>query len=248
MSKSTEEYLEALYTLTKDGETASTTAISKRLSVAPASVTEMLGKLSDDGYVNYQPYQGVTLTPKGFKVAEKMARKHRLLERFLHDMLGIGKDRVHEEACAMEHALSDETARALCQTLKHPDTCPDDGNPIPPCDLRFSSCEECQKWRGESLEKVGRREASVVSLSTLKEREEGKIAFIRGDSKVLRRLLDMGLTPGTKIKIARIAPLQGPVEIAVRGSKLALGEEVACNVFVEVAGAQVRLKTRHVTP
>jgi DtxR family Mn-dependent transcriptional regulator len=73
-------------------------------------------------------------------------------------------------------------------------------------------------------------------MSTLKEREEGKIAFIRGDSKVLRRLLDMGLTPGTKIKIARIAPLQGPVEIAVRGSKLALGGEVACNVFVEVAG------------
>jgi DtxR family Mn-dependent transcriptional regulator len=240
MSKSTEEYLEALYTLTKDGETASTTAIAKRLNVAPASVTEMLGKLSADGYVNYQPYQGVTLTPQGFKIAEKMARKHRLLERFLHDMLGIGRERVHEEACAMEHALSDETERALCQTLKHPDKCPDDENPIPPCDLKFSSCEECRKWRGESLEKVGRREASVVSMSTLKEREEGKISFIRGDSKVLRRLLDMGLTPGTKIRIARIAPLKGPVEIAVRGSKLALGEEVACNVFVEVTGAQVR--------
>jgi DtxR family Mn-dependent transcriptional regulator len=73
----------------------------------------------------------------------------------------------------------------------------------------------------------------VVSISTLKEREEGKIAFIRGDNRVLRRLLDMGLTPGTKISIARIAPLKGPVEISVRGSKLALGEEVACNVFVE---------------
>jgi DtxR family Mn-dependent transcriptional regulator len=235
MSKSSEEYLEALYTLTKDGETASTTAISKRLKVAPASVTEMLGKLSNEGYVNYQPYQGVTLTPKGFKIAEKMARKHRLLERFLHDMLGIGKSMVHDEACAMEHALSDETARALCQTLRYPDKCPDDGNPIPPCDLKFSSCEECRKWRGESLEKVDRRKANIVSISTLKEREEGKISFIRGDNKVLKRLLDMGLTPGTKIRISRIAPLKGPVEIAVRGSKLALGEEVACNVFVEKA-------------
>ena len=233
MSNSTEEYLEALYTLTKDGETASTTAISKRLKVAPASVTEMLGKLSDEGYVNYQPYQGVTLTSKGFKMAEKMARKHRLLERFLHDMLGIGKSKIHDEACAMEHALSDETARALCQTLKYPDKCPDDENPIPPCDLKFSSCEECRKWGGGSLERVSRRKASVVSISTLKEREEGKIAFIRGDNRVLRRLLDMGLTPGTKISIARIAPLKGPVEISVRGSKLALGEEVACNVFVE---------------
>ena len=233
MSNSTEEYLEALYTLTKDGETASTTAISKRLKVAPASVTEMLGKLSDEGYVNYQPYQGVTLTSKGFKMAEKMARKHRLLERFLHDMLGIGKSKIHDEACAMEHALSDETARALCQTLKYPDKCPDDENPIPPCDLKFSSCEECRKWGGGSLERVSGRKASVVSISTLKEREEGKIAFIRGDNRVLRRLLDMGLTPGTKISIARIAPLKGPVEISVRGSKLALGEEVACNVFVE---------------
>jgi DtxR family Mn-dependent transcriptional regulator len=233
MSNSTEEYLEALYTLTKDGETASTTAISKRLKVAPASVTEMLGKLSDEGYVNYQPYQGVTLTSKGFKMAEKMARKHRLLERFLHDMLGIGKSKIHDEACAMEHALSDETARALCQTLRYPDKCPDDENPIPPCDLKFSSCEECRKWEGKSLERVSRRKASVVSISTLKEREEGKIAFIRGDNRVLRRLLDMGLTPGTKISIARIAPLKGPVEISVRGSKLALGEEVACNVFVE---------------
>jgi DtxR family Mn-dependent transcriptional regulator len=233
MSKSREEYLEALYTLTKDGETASTTAISKRLKVAPASVTEMLGKLSNEGYVNYQPYQGATLTPKGFKIAEKMARKHRLLERFLHDMLGIGKSMVHDEACAMEHALSDETARALCQTLRYPDKCPDDGNPIPPCDLQFSSCEECRKWRGGSLEKVDRRKENIVSISTLREREEGKISFIRGDNKVLKRLLDMGLTPGTKIRISRIAPLKGPVEIAVRGSKLALGEEVACNVFVE---------------
>jgi DtxR family Mn-dependent transcriptional regulator len=233
MSKSTEEYLEALYNLTKDGETASTTAISKRLKVAPASVTEMLGKLSNEGYVNYQPYKGVTLTPEGFKMAEKMARKHRLLERFLHDMLGIGKSMVHDEACAMEHTLSDETARALCQRLKYPDKCPDDGNPIPPCDLKFSSCEECRKWGGGSLEKVERRKENIVSISTLKEREEGKIAFIRGDNKVLRRLLDMGLTPGAKISISRIAPLKGPVEIAVRGSKLALGEEIACNVFVE---------------
>jgi len=233
MSNSTEEYLEALYTLTKGGETASTTAVSKRLKVAPASVTEMLGKLADDGYVNYQPYQGVTLTTKGFKMAEKMARKHRLLERFLHDMLGIGKDRVHEEACAMEHALSDETARALCQTLKYPDTCPDDENPIPACDLKFSSCQECRKWEGDNLEKVSRRKTSVVSISAMREHEEGRISFIRGDNRVLRRLLDMGLTPGTKISVARIAPLKGPVEISVRGSKLALGEEVACNVFVE---------------
>jgi DtxR family Mn-dependent transcriptional regulator len=217
MSASTEEYLEALYTLTQDGAAASTSDISKRLNIAPASVTEMLKKLADNGYVNYSPYQGVTLTPKGF----------------LHDILHIGNDKVHKEACAMEHALSDETERALCQTLKSPDKCPDDGKVIPPCNLGFSSCDECRKWGPDNLEGVGRRKANVVSMSSLKEKQEGTIAFIRGDNKVLRRLLDMGLTPGTKIKVSRIAPLKGPVEIAVRGSKLALGDEIVCNVFVE---------------
>jgi DtxR family Mn-dependent transcriptional regulator len=236
MSTSTEEYLEALYTLTQNGKTASTTEISKRLKIAPASVTEMMRKLADSGYVNYSPYQGVTLTPKGFKIAEKMTRKHRLLERFLHDMLKIGNDKVHKEACAMEHALSDETERALCLTLKAPDKCPDDEKVVPPCDLGFSSCDECRKWDGSNLEEVGKRDASVVSVSTLKEKQEGTIAFIRGDNRVLRRLLDMGLTPGTKIMVSRIAPLKGPVEIAVRGSKLALGDEIACNVFIEKTG------------
>jgi len=69
-------------------------------------------------------------------------------------------------------------------------------------------------------------------MSTLKENQAVTVAFIRGDNKVLRRLLDMGLTPGTKIRVSRIAPLKGPVEIAVRGSKLALGDEIACNIFV----------------
>ncbi len=233
MSTSTEEYLEALYTLTQDSKRASTTAISKRLKIAPASVTEMLRKLANGGYVNYSPYQGATLTPKGFEIAEKMTRKHRLLERFLHDKLKIGNDRVHDEACEMEHVLSDETARALCQTLKSPDKCPDDEKAIPPCDFGFSSCAECRKWGGDSLEKVGRRRANLVSMSALKENQEGTIAFIRGDNKVLRRLLDLGLTPGTKISVSRIAPLKGPMEIFVRGSRLALGAEIVSNVFIE---------------
>jgi len=235
MSTSTDEYLEALYNLTQEGKPASTSAISKRLNIAPASVTEMLQKLASNDYVNYLPYQGVTLTPKGFQIAEKMTRKHRLLERFLHDVLKIGNEKVHKEACDMEHALSDETARAMCQTLKSPDKCPDDGQVIPPCDLGFSSCDECRKWGQDNLEKIGKRKTNVVSMSALKEDQEGLVSFIRGDNKVLRRLLDLGLTPGTKIKVSRVAPLKGPMEIACRGSRLALGDEIACNVFVEKA-------------
>ena len=138
MSVSTEEYLEALYNLTQGGKTATTSEIAKHLKVSPASVTDMLRKLADRGLLNYSPYQGVTLTGEGLKAAAKMTRKHRLLERFLHDILKIGNDSVHEEACKMEHGLSDKAERALCLTLKAPDKCPDDEKLIPACELAFS--------------------------------------------------------------------------------------------------------------
>ncbi|MCX7911575.1 MAG: metal-dependent transcriptional regulator [Dehalococcoidales bacterium] len=233
MSASSEEYMEAIYALTQNGRRASTSEISRRLDVSPASVTEMLKKLADSGYVNYSPYQGVTLTPEGTRLAGKMVRRHRLLERFLHDLLKIGNDRVHKEACEMEHALSDETERALCQTLHAPSKCPDDAALIPACDLAFSSCAECRRFRGKNLEEIGRRDANLVCVGSLGENQEGTVAFIRGDNRTLRRLLDMGLTPGTRLKVLRVAPLGGPVEIEVRGSRLALGDEIACNIFVK---------------
>ena len=233
MSNSTEEYLEAIYNLSQNGQTATTSAISKRLNIAPASATEMLRKLADEEYVNYSPYQGATLTSKGLSIGERITRKHRLLERFLHDTLKIGNDKVHAEACAMEHALSDEAERALCQALKVPDKCPDDAKTIPPCNLDFSSCQECKEWGEDNFEAVQKRKTNVVALSSLKEKQQGTIAFIRGDNRVLRRLNDMGLTPGTRIAINRIAPLKGPVEVTVRGRKLAMGDDIVSNVFIE---------------
>jgi DtxR family transcriptional regulator, Mn-dependent transcriptional regulator len=233
MSASTDEYLEALYALTQDGQAASTSDIAKRLSVTPASVTEMIKKLDASGYVVYSPYKGVTLTPTGYKLAAKMARRHRLLERFLHDVLHIGTEKVHQEACAMEHSLSDETERAICQSLKAPDKCPDDEKLIPACDLGFKDCGECHHWQGNDLQDVGNRQCNVVPIAALKARQQGTVAFIRGDDKAIRRLMDLGLTPGAKIGIRRVAPMNGPVEIDVRGCKLALGDKIASNVFVE---------------
>jgi Mn-dependent DtxR family transcriptional regulator len=144
--KSTQDYLKAIYSQSKNGDLVSTTEISQKLNVTPASVTEMLKKLSHDGYVNYSPYHGSTLTEKGLQEAQKVTRKHRLLETFLSDVLHIGKDKVHKEACQMEHALSDEAEESLCRLLKHPDICSDDGKTIPACDLPFSNCERIESW------------------------------------------------------------------------------------------------------
>jgi DtxR family Mn-dependent transcriptional regulator len=232
--KTTQDYLKTLYALTKNGDLVSNAEIAQKLNVAPASVTEMLKKLSEEGYINYSPYHGSTLTDKGLKEAQKITRKHRLLEKFLSDVLHIGKDKVHTQACQMEHALSDEAEESLCRFLKHPDTCSDDGKTIPACDLPFSSCEECIKLHKQGLEEVGKRNRNLTSIRDVKGGKYGKISFIRGEHKVLQRLLDMGLTPGTRIKVVKIAPMDGPVEVLVRGSKLALGRDIACNVFVEV--------------
>ena len=157
MSKNIEDYVKTLYSITMSSGVASTNEISHRLNVAPASVTEMLKKLDEKGYIKYSPYQGAVLTNIGLKFGEKMTRKHRLLERFLYDNLKLDKERVHAQACEMEHTLNDETERALCKILKHPNKCADDQQLIPPCDLQFSSCDECQKWSGESIDKVGKR-------------------------------------------------------------------------------------------
>ncbi|NYB52341.1 MAG: metal-dependent transcriptional regulator [Methanobacteriaceae archaeon] len=234
VSANAEEYLEVLYKLSLEERPVKTTKISKKLNIAPASVTQMLKKLEKAGYVHHSPYKGVTLTEEGYTIASKVTRKHRLLERFLHDILHIKMDKIHEQACEMEHSLSDDAERAICQLLDQPDECPDDGELIPVCDFKFETCEECRKRRLEEVNEVGKRDKNLVALTSMKKSEIGKVSFIRGDYKVIRRLMDMGITIGVEICILEVAPFKGPVEVLVRGSRLALGRSIARNVFVEV--------------
>jgi DtxR family Mn-dependent transcriptional regulator len=231
--RSVEDYLKAIYDLSKNGNPVSTTDLSKTLKVAPASVTEMLKKLADKEYIQHSPYHGTTLTSAGKQIAQKMARKHRLLERFLSDVLKIDKVKVHSQACELEHALADDAEESLCRFLKHPESCPDDGKIIPPCDLQIGSCAECIQLHKQGLEEVGKRKENLVALSELKEGQSGKIQFIRGGHNVLQRLLDMGLTPSTKVCLIKAAPFEGPIQVLVRGSKLAIGRGIASKVFVE---------------
>lgn len=228
-----QEYLETIYKLSNDNERVKTTSISKELKIAPGSVTQMIKKLEDIGYVDYSQYKGVKLTKDGFNEAEKVVRKHRLLERFLNDILKLKKNSIHEQACEMEHSLSDDAERALCQVLEYPDKCPGE-SPIPACDFSLESCEECVSRKKEEISEIGNRNKNLIPIMDLKKCQKGKVSFIRGDYKVIRRLLDMGITIGSIINVIKIAPLNGPIEIAIRGSKLAIGRDIACNVFVEV--------------
>ncbi len=233
LSANIEEYLEAIYKNSQKEKSVKTSSLSNDLGITPASVSEMLKKLDKMGYVNYSQYKGVKLTDSGLKVAKNITRKHRLLERFLHDILKLKDHFLHDQACEMEHSLSDDAERALCQVLDHPDKCPDD-SVIPACDLKFTTCEECMKRKEEEVNEVGKRNENLIPIMELRDHQKGKVSFIRGDYKVIRRLLDMGITIGAFISVIKIAPLSGPVEVAIRGSKLAIGRDIACNVFVEL--------------
>jgi len=222
--------LEAIYNFNERGELAKNQELSEKLRVSPPSVTEMIKKLADEGLITYEPYKGVLLTGKGTARAQKVVRKHRVLERFLHDTLGLKMEKVHDEACRLEHSISDEAAAALCDNLKSPKTCPDDGKPIPACTLETRDCVECKSAR----EVEGGRFKLLTQLSHLRPGERAKVAFIRGGGSATQRIMDMGLCPGTNIKVDNAAPFKGPIQVSVRETCLALGRELAEKIYVEL--------------
>jgi len=111
-SENVEEYLETIYRITEKGGRPTTTAIAGELGVSAPSVSEMLRKLDDRGYLRYAPYGGTVLTAKGKEIGKIVLRKHRLMERFLI-ALGIAKNKVHNEACRLEHAVSRDLEKAI---------------------------------------------------------------------------------------------------------------------------------------
>lgn len=192
ISDNIEEYLEVLYGNGSNGEQVSTTKLSTELGFAPGSVTQMLKKLETLGYIEYTPYKGAILTAEGLEIAQKITRKHRLLEIFLLDILKIKMENVHEQACEMEHALSDEAERALCMMLKNPDLCPDK-NVIPSCNFDFDNCNQC--YSQKDFDMASTRDFSVLALSELNLDTEGVISFIRGNDELL------GIIDNLNIKI-----------------------------------------------
>jgi DtxR family transcriptional regulator, Mn-dependent transcriptional regulator len=236
LSESVEEYLEAIYSFNERRQLAKNQDLSEKLRVSPPSVTEMIKKLADDDLVTYEPYKGVLLTGKGMARAQNVVRKHRLLERFLHDSLGLKMEKVHDEACKLEHGISDEAAAALCDTLNSPKTCPDDDRPIPACTLEAKDCAECKSAR----EAGGGRFKLLTQLSHLRPGEQARIAFVKGSRSAARRIMDMGLCPGASIKVENSAPFNGPIQVSVRDTSLALGRELADNVYVEVENGATR--------
>ncbi len=124
-----EEYLETILDIQKEGRVAKTKEIADRLNVKPSSVTEMLNKLSDMGYVDYQPYKGAILTNKGYKVAERIKRNYLIFMKFFKEFLGLDYEKSHELSCTLEHIVDDRVIEKICVLISGK------------CDV----CEECNK-------------------------------------------------------------------------------------------------------
>ena len=124
-----EEYLETMLSLAEEGVPVIQARIAERLGRAAPSVSEMLERLIEDGYVSRQGRR-LDLTESGRALAEKVVRKHRLAERLLVDVIGLEWHKVHREAGRWEHVISDDVEARLVELLGDPATCPH-GNPIP---------------------------------------------------------------------------------------------------------------------
>lgn len=119
-----EDYLETIFDLDQEKKAVRVKDIAKRLDVRMPTVTSMLKTLSKRGLVHYEKYEYVELTPEGSDVGREMRRRHKILFRFLTDILKIQADVADEEACKMEHTLSEATLDSLTDFMAFIQECP----------------------------------------------------------------------------------------------------------------------------
>lgn len=198
LSRSTEDYLKAIYMLQEQGAPAQTSAIAERLDIAPPSVSGMVKRLSESGLIEHAPYRGVQLTRAGRRAALRMVRRHRILETYLTSKLGYDWDSVHEEAERLEHAVSDELIERMAMALGNPRYDPH-GAPIPTKDGLI-----------EAVEYVALAEVPTGSVAELREVSDE-------DPEMLRFLATLGLRPGTTFDVVGRQPFRGPVTIRLSG-------------------------------
>lgn len=215
-SSAVENYSKAIYALQARHEgPVTTSALAERLDVTAGSASAMIKKLDDLGIVEHTPYHGVELTEQGARIALKVMRKHRLLELFLVETLGVPWDRVHRDAEVLEHYLSDELTALIAQKLGQPTHDPH-GDPIPTADGTVD-------------------EGHTVALEALTPGVSG--TFVRvsdSDPAMLRYLADRAIAPGATFEIIDKQPFGGPLSVRFANSIEALGGQLARVMRVQV--------------
>lgn len=213
LTRSEEDYLSDLYRLSANGSVR-TGDIAQRLGVTPASASGMLKRLARNGLVNYREYAGSSLTEAGERAALAVVRRHRVVERFLTDVLQFGWEQVDALADRMEHALPEVVVDAIERLMGDPTTCPH-GHPIPGKDGHVAF-------------------ESRLSIAALAPGERARVTEVEeADPALLAFLQTSGLVPGADIHVTQVNPIDATVVVAVgEREPTALGPGTAAAVRV----------------
>ena len=209
---SIEMYLKTASELAVENELVPISTLAERLGVSTVSATEMVHRLCDRHLLDHTPYKGVALTSDGDRRAHAVIRRHRLWECFLVDHLGLSWQKVHDSACQLEHATTDEVAEALAVFLGEPPTCPH-GNPIPGPygELAQIQDQPLRQWEPG---------------------DRGRITRIHPESfELLDYLAGHQMMPGHSVVFDEIAPFDGPMMLHINGQSQALGREIATHIY-----------------
>jgi DtxR family Mn-dependent transcriptional regulator len=212
LTRSVEDYLKAIYSLAPEGQHASTSDIAHLLELSAPSVSGMVKRLSEQGFLEHVPYKGVQLTSEGRRAALRMVRRHRLIEAYLVAYLGYTWDTVHDEAERLEHAVSDTLVERMADALGNPGADPH-GDPIPAAD-------------GSLPELVATPLAEVPTGETVEVR---RVDERRGDR--LRYLASVGLTPGATVTVIDHQPFEGPITLRVGDEERVIGHELGLSLL-----------------
>ncbi len=223
LSKSDRETLKAIYRLTKGSvrrartaapgvEAAHTGALAEALGVSPGTATAAVKRLAERGLLAHKPYRGVELTRPGRRVAVAAMRRHRIVERFLADMLGYAWNEADRLAGSFEHDLPQEVEDRLYVALDRPTTCPH-GFPIPDPDV-----------------------VDIPDMPPLYALEPGDIAVVAvpgsTDPAIVEFLDTLGLRPGVRVEVQEKHPFDGPLVLRVDGKDRTVSEKVARQIYV----------------
>ena len=222
-----EDYIETIYLLGGEKGAVRLTDIARRLNVRKSTVVDALKRLQEQGLAIHERYGDVMLTQKGVELASRVYERHITLYRFLSDILGVDDVTASREACDLEHFVSSNTTSRLKKFLEFFNQCKKLK------DLINTEFKEFLVY-GRIPSICEKKEVKMITLKELKTGEEGVIKKVGCDASIRARLLAMGLVPGERVKVAKIAPMGDPMDIIIKGYHLSLRKDEAKCIEVEL--------------
>jgi DtxR family transcriptional regulator, Mn-dependent transcriptional regulator len=213
MRSSAEDYIKHIYNLKVSNIKVNTRNLADLLNISMPSVSEMIKKLTESGYITSKPYHGFKLTHKGENLALILIRKHRLLEHFMKNILNYEWEEVHTEAERLEHAVSEKFINRLESFLGFPKTDPH-GHPIPDIKGKIHNLD--------SIQLSSAKEGKYYIVSNVNDRSD----------EILKYLKEIDININSKIKIANVMNFDGSVLVDIKGVKYLLSKKIADNVFL----------------